>query len=460
MAHPEETIAAIATAPGTGAIGIVRLSGPESEGIATKLFKPRSGAVQFKSHKLYHGDIVSRKTGKILDEVLIALMRRPHSYTGEDVLEIHCHGGSIILREILDEAVQAGARIAEPGEFTKRAFLNNRMDLSQAEAVIDLIQAKTERGVDLALTQLKGGLKEKIEASRGQLADVLADVEASLDFSDDIADASDGKRITERLQAVMRDLNTLLSSYGAGKAYRQGISAVIVGRTNVGKSSLLNRLLGEKRAIVSPVPGTTRDFIEEFLNIKGIPVKITDTAGIRRTEDPIEQEGIDLVWEQVVKADIILAVFDGSEPLTEDDAEVAARIHDRNVIPIVNKIDLPCLLDDEAVKSMFPDRPVVRLSVKFGEDLSSLADVLCRAAIDTEEEAQQDVILSNVRHKLALETALYFLGQATAGVVADRNPELVAYDIWDALGGLDDIIGKTTSEDILNRIFSTFCVGK
>jgi len=460
MAHPEETIAAIATAPGTGAIGIVRLSGPESEGIAKKLFKPRSGAFQFKSHKLYHGDIVSRKTGKILDEVLVALMRRPHSYTGEDVLEIHCHGGSIILREILDETVRAGARIAEPGEFTKRAFLNNRMDLSQAEAVIDLIQAKTERGADLALTQLKGGLKEKIEASRGQLADVLADVEASLDFSDDIADAADGKRIAERLQAVMRDLNALLASYGEGKAYRQGVNAVIVGRTNVGKSSLLNRLLGEKRAIVSPVPGTTRDFIEEYLNIRDVPVKITDTAGIRRTEDPIEREGIELVWDQVVKADIILAVFDGSETLTEDDAEVGARIRDRNVIPIVNKIDLPCLLDEEALKSMFPDKPVVRMSVKFGEDMADLTDALCRAAMDTGEVNPRDVILSNVRHKLALETALYFLGQATAGVVADRNPELVAYDIWDALGGLDDIVGKTTSQDILNRIFSTFCIGK
>ncbi len=460
MAHPEETIAAIATAPGAGAIGIVRLSGPESEGIARKLFKPRSGTVPFKSHKLYHGDIVSGKTGKILDEVLIALMRRPHSYTGEDVLEIHCHGGNIVLREVLDEAVRAGARLAEPGEFTKRAFLNNRMDLSQAEAVIDLIQAKTEKGVDLALTHLKGGLKEKVEASRLQLTNVLADVEASLDFSDDIADAAEGKRITERLQAVMRDLNALLSSYGEGKAYRQGVSAVIVGRTNVGKSSLLNRLLGEKRAIVSPVPGTTRDFIEEFLNIQGMPVKITDTAGIRRTEDPIEEEGIELVWDQVVKADVILAVFDGSEPLTGDDVEVGARLHDRNVIPIINKIDLPCLLDEGALRSMFPDRPVVKMSVKFGEDLSDFTDVLCRTASDAGEENPEDVILSNVRHKLALETALYFLGQATAGVVADRNPELVAYDIWDALGGLDDIVGKTTSEDILNRIFSTFCIGK
>ena len=264
--------------------------------------------------------------GRILDEVLIALMRKPCSYTGEDVLEIQCHGGQVILQGILSEVLFAGARIAEPGEFTKRAFLNNRMDLCQAEAVIDLIHARTEKGVDLALSQLKGALREKVESNRVLLTEVLADVEASLDFSDDILETTDGRRITRRLQDIMRDLNALLSSYDEGKAYRQGINAVIVGRTNVGKSSLLNRLLGERRAIVSPLPGTTRDFIEEYINIQGVPVRITDTAGIRRTEDLIETEGIDLVWDQIGKADVILAVFDGSDSLTGDDTDVIDHI--------------------------------------------------------------------------------------------------------------------------------------
>jgi tRNA modification GTPase len=458
--YSEETIAAIATAPGTGAIGIVRLSGPKVEEIAQKLFKPKHAYSKLKSHQLYHGDIVSPKTGKILDEVLIALMRKPCSYTGEDVLEIQCHGGQVILQGILAEVLYAGARIAEPGEFTKRAFLNNRMDLCQAEAVIDLIHARTEKGVELALSQLKGGLREKVESNRVLLTEVLADVEASLDFSDDVLETTDSRRITKRLQDIMRDLNVLLSSYDEGKAYRQGINAVIVGRTNVGKSSLLNRLLGEKRAIVSPLPGTTRDFIEEYINIQGVPVRITDTAGIRRTEDLIEKEGIDLVWDQVGKADVILAVFDGSEALTEGDVQVIDHIHERNVIPIINKTDLPCLFDEHVLQSKFPDKSIVKSSAKYGKGVPALKDALCQSAVNTSEGDQKDAILTNLRHKLALETALYFLGQATCGVVTDRSPELVAYDIWDALGGLGEIVGKTTTEDVLNRIFSTFCIGK
>lgn len=455
-----ETIAAIATAPGTGAIGIVRLSGPGVEEIRQKLFKPRSASGELKSHQFYHGDIVSPRTGKVFDEVLAVIMRKPRSYTGEDVLEIHCHGGPVILQGILSEVVTAGARIAEPGEFTKRAFLNDRMDLCQAEAVIDLIQARTEKGVELALSQLKGGLREKIETNRGKLTEILADVEASLDFSEDVQETGDSKRIARRMQEIMRDLNALLSSYNEGKACRQGINAVIVGRTNVGKSSLLNRLLGEKRAIVSPVPGTTRDFIDDYINIGGMPVKITDTAGIRQTEDAIEQEGIELVWDQAGKADIVLAVFDGSEPLTDDDMALIEQVSDRHVIPVVNKVDLPRLLDLDVLHSRFPDRNMINVSAKFGEGVPELTDAIRRSVFAAGADSQCDVIITTLRHKLALETTLYFLGQATAGIVADRSPELVAYDIWDALGGLDDIVGKTTSEDILDRIFSHFCIGK
>jgi len=351
-----DTIAAIATPPGIGGIGIIRISGPKSEDIARLLFRSSQPAVDLKSHHLCHGHVISATSDQILDEVLITLMKKPHSYTGEDVLEIHCHGSPLILQAILTEVSHAGARLAEPGEFTKRAFLNNRIDLCQAEAVADIITARTQRGLEIALSQRKGDLSKKIEDLRQSLIDILAVLETAIDFTE--AEVS-GKHpgagdILNRIQSILEDLQNLSSTYDEGKLVRKGVSAVITGKPNVGKSSLLNRLLGENRAIVTAIPGTTRDFIEEFISIRGIPVKLTDTAGIRDPANIIEKEGVDRVWERLSLADVVITLFDGSSPLTAEDYEIIDKNISRPIIPVINKSDLEHILNDQQFHDLFP----------------------------------------------------------------------------------------------------------
>ena len=348
----EDTIAAIATPPGVGGIGIIRVSGPKSRDLLRLLFKSAKGISDLRSHHLYHGDIISPETGAVIDEVLVCLMRKPHSYTGEDVLEINCHGGPVILQTVLTEIVKAGARLAEPGEFTRRAFLNNRIDLSQAEAVLDIITARSDRGLELAVSHLKGTLAKKIETLRSTIVDVLALLEASIDFSDEDIEVCKPLEIAETLKATLDELQHLLSTYREGKILREGISAVITGKPNVGKSSLLNRLLGERRAIVTPIPGTTRDFIEETIMIKGIPVKLTDTAGIREPENIIEREGIDFVREKLSGADIMLVVLDGSEKLSGEDHDILNSAGTKRYLIIINKTDLPHRLDEAQLQTL------------------------------------------------------------------------------------------------------------
>lgn len=459
MLH-EDTIAAAATPAGFGAIGIIRISGPDSEAIAGKIFKPRFCTSRLKSHKLYHGQILAADSGRVLDEVLAVIMRKPSSYTGEDVVEIHCHGNPLIVQAIFSEVLNAGARPAEPGEFTKRAFLNNRMDLSQAEAVIDIINARTEESAALALSHLGGAFKRKVDSFREAIAGILSEIEASLDFSDEVEGEMKSTNLLERIQAVTHDINNLLSTYTEGKAYRQGVNLVIAGRTNVGKSSLLNRLLGEKRAIVNAIPGTTRDFIEEYISIEGIPVKITDTAGIRATNDAIEKEGIDLVWERVSQADAVVLVFDGSEEITSEDREILERIEGKKIIPVINKTDLKHEVEDGEILSLLPDHKPLWISAKFGEGINELKKAIHAGLLNENKKDLQDLLVTNLRHKLALESTSYFMGQAAYGIVTNRYPETVAFDLRDALDSLEQISGKTTTEDILDRIFSTFCIGK
>lgn len=456
----EDTIAAAATPAGVGAIGIVRISGPDAEAIAGKIFRPASCSSALKSHMLYHGHVLASPSGAVLDEVLAAIMRKPASYTGEDVFEIHCHGNPVIVQEILEEAVKAGARPAEPGEFTRRAFLNSRMDLSQAEAVIDLINARTAEGAALALSHLGGSFKRKVDSFREAIADILSEIEVALDFSDEVEQEPQSRKLLERIQSVTQEINSLLSTYAEGRVYRQGASLVIAGRTNVGKSSLLNRLLGKKRAIVTAIPGTTRDFIEEFVNIEGIPVKLTDTAGIRATDDAIETEGISLVWERLSRADIVVLIFDGSGELTSEDREIVEKAGDRRIIPVINKTDLAHRLEEGEVLSLLPDSRPLWISAKFGDGIPELKKAIHACLASDSSAGRQDMLLTNVRHKLALESAAYFLGQASYGVVTDHSPETVAFELRDALDSLEQISGKTTTEDILNRIFSSFCIGK
>lgn len=457
----EDTIAAIATPPGMGGIGIIRLSGPKARDIGRLLFRPSKKADGFKSHQLYHGDIISPETAAIIDEVLISLMEKPHTYTGEDVLEINCHGGSVILQSVLAEVIKAGARLAEPGEFTKRAFLNNRIDLSQAEAVADMIMAKTDRGLELAVSHLKGGLSGKIETIRVSIIDILALLETSIDFSDEDVEPGHPSEIAGVIAAIVDELCKLASTYREGKIYRDGINAVITGRPNVGKSSLLNRLLGEKRAIVTAVPGTTRDFIEEIISIRGVPVKLTDTAGIREPQNIIEKEGITLVWEKLSQADVVIILLDGSEALTKEDKEIITKIQAKKFLLVINKADLPRALDERELNTFAPDViPPIWISAKYGEGIAELRDAIHALTLNHAPDWHSTHIVSNVRHKIAIEKTADLLSKARESMINGLSPEFSAFDVREALESLGEIAGKTVTEEVLDRIFSTFCIGK
>jgi tRNA modification GTPase len=457
----EDTIAAIATPPGTGAIGIIRVSGPRSRDIASLIFRPSNKTEGFNSHRLYHGDIISPDTGRVIDEVLISFMMKPRSYTGEDILEINCHGGAFILQSVLSLVIKAGARLAEPGEFTKRAFLNNRIDLSQAEAVAETIMAKTDRALDLAVSHLKGDLAGKIETVRIAIIDILAVLETSIDFSDEDVEAGNPPTAARHIEAIISELTELASTYGEGKIYRDGINAVIAGRPNVGKSSLLNRLLGEKRAIVTAMPGTTRDFIEEIFPIKGVPVRLTDTAGIREPQNIVEKEGVNLVWEKLSQADVVIVVVDGNERLTREDIEVIERCRAKKFFLVINKADLTHVIDEKELASLAPDvMPPIWISAKHGEGIPALKDAIHSLALNGADCGHTLTIVSNIRHKMAIEKTRDLLSKARDSILQGLSPEFPAFDIRQALESLGEIAGETVTEEVLDRIFSTFCIGK
>ena len=456
-----DTIAAIATPPGIGGLGLIRVSGPAAEGIARQLFRP-SPPGNFLSHHLYHGEIVSPETGAVLDEVLIAFLMGPRSYTGEDTLEINCHGGPLILRTVLEEVLRAGARPAERGEFTKRAFLNDRLDLAQAEAVLDIITAQTRPGLAAAVGRLQGKLSGRVEAIRSEIIDLLAGIEVDIDFSeDDNVEKTTGDALT-RIQEIIDRIAALAATYRQGLIYREGISVVIAGRPNVGKSSLLNRLLGEKRAIVTSIPGTTRDFIEETVDLGGIPVRLTDTAGLRPPENAIEREGIDLVWERLETADAVLVLLDGSADLTADDRELLAKMTAKPLLPVLNKSDLPQRLEEESLKGLLREGmpPAIRISAKYGDGIDRLTAALRNLVLATPAEESSEVMIAHLHHKTALEKAAAGLVRARDGLQGGLPPELVALEVREALDALGEITGRTTPEEVLDRIFANFCIGK
>jgi tRNA modification GTPase len=456
-----DTIAAIATPPGIGGVGLIRVSGPAAEGIARLLFRP-SPPADFLSHHLYHGEIVSPATGAVLDDVLIAFLKGPRSYTGEDTLEISCHGGPLILRTVLEEVLRAGARPAERGEFTKRAFLNDRLDLAQAEAVLDIITAQTRPGLAAAIGRLQGKLSGRVEAIRSEIIDLLAGIEADIDFSgDDGVEKKTGDPIS-RIQEIIDRIAALAVTYRQGRIYREGIGVVIAGRPNVGKSSLLNRLLGEKRAIVTSIPGTTRDFIEETVDLGGIPVRLTDTAGLRTPEDAIEKEGIDLVWQRLETADAVLVLFDGSADLTADDRELLAKMTVKPLLPVLNKSDLPPRLEEGSLKGLLCEGTpsAVRISAKYGDGIDRLTAALRDLVLATPAEEAPEAMVAHLHHKTALEKAAAGLVRARDGLTGGLPPEFVALEVREALDALGEITGRTTPEEILDRIFANFCIGK
>jgi tRNA modification GTPase len=456
----EDTIAAIATPPGTGAIGIIRLSGPQSRDIASLIFRPSNKTGSFDSHRLYHGDIISPDTGRVIDEVLISFMMKPHSYTGEDVLEINCHGGAFILQSVLSEVVKAGARLAKPGEFTKRAFLNDRIDLSQAEAVAETIMAQTDTALDLAVSRLKGDLAGKIETLRRAIVDILAGLETSIDFSDEDVEIGNSGSAAKDIAVIVDELSRLALTYEEGRIYRDGINAVIAGRPNVGKSSLLNRLLGEKRAIVTTMPGTTRDFIEETISIKGVPVKLTDTAGIREPQNIVEKEGVDLVWEKLSQADVVIVAVDGSECLTREDIDIIEWCKAKKFFVVINKTDLPHVLDEKALADLAPDiMQPIWVSAKHGDGIPALKDAIHSLVLNGPDFGHT-LTVSNIRHKVAIERTKDLLSKAGESILQGLSPEFSAFDIRQALESLGEVAGETVTEEVLDRIFSTFCIGK
>jgi tRNA modification GTPase len=454
-----DTIAAISTPPGVGGIGVIRLSGPRTVSIAQRVFR-RPGGLPLqhpRSHRVYHGFVVDAG-GKRVDEALLCVMRQPRSYTREDVVEISCHGGLITTRRVLDTVLAQGARVAEPGEFTRRAFLNGRLDLTQAEAVIDLINARTAVSHRAALSQLEGALSRHLHELREQLLQVSVYLEAGIDFPEEDIELVAAGNLQQRLAVVGEQLTHLLATFARGRVMREGLALAIVGRPNVGKSSLLNALLGRERAIVSPYPGTTRDTIEAALDLQGLLLRIIDTAGMRTSADAIEQEGVRRAQETVEQADLLLVVLDASTELTADDRALLAATVSRPRLLVRNKCDLPCRWlpqELEPIASL-----LLEVSAVHGHGLSELERAIVQQAVGNEPLEQGEVMLTQARHQQSLVQALQNVQTAEQGLCQGLPVEFVAFDVTEALRHLDEVLGEDCSGEVLHRIFSRFCIGK
>ncbi len=455
-----DTIAAISTPLGAGGIGIVRISGPQSLAIAQRLFRSKKESGRLLSHRLCLGEIRHPVDGRVIDEVFLVYMEQPKTYTREDVVEIQCHSGILILQEILQAVLACGARLADPGEFTKRAFLNGRLDLTQAEAVIDLIQAKTRRSLEIANSQRSGRLSREVRSAQEKILDLLTLLDAAIDFPDEDLPEISAEEIGRRIREARADLDALLRTYAEGKLYREGLAAVIVGRPNAGKSSLLNSLLKEDRAIVTPIPGTTRDIIEETLNLAGIPLRLTDTAGLRPAQDAIEEEGVRRTRERLAQADLVLWVVDGSETLQNEDLDILSEVRGKKTLVAVNKNDLPRAFSFDDLKDKIPEAPLISISCLLDTGIEELKEALRRVILEGKTESPGEVLLSNLRHKRAIQKARGALDQALEALSGGLPPECLAVDLQEAQAALGEIVGTHAPEDILERIFSQFCIGK
>ena len=458
-----DTIAAIATARGEAGIGIVRVSGPIALPIAADLFRsPRAvSPTQLPTHTLTYGHVVDADASNdVIDEVLLGVMHAPRTYTGEDIVEFNCHGGIVPLTAVLDLVVKHGARLAEPGEFTKRAFLNGRLDLAQAEAIAELIASKTDLSRKIAIQALAGKLSETVNQLNGRIADLLAEIEASVDFPEEDLDFMRVEIQLECARAVQTDLITLLETATEGRLISEGVNVAILGKPNVGKSSLLNALVGTARAIVTEVPGTTRDTIEEAVNISGIPLKLFDTAGIRQTDDVVEREGVQRSRAVLDTAELLLLMFDASQPLNDADLDLLRTAQSHKAILILNKTDLPVVTPSAELLTHCPEKRVVETVIPQGKGLDTLKTAVCEALLGGELVVGESPIVTNARHQDALRRAHEGLNYAIESLTNSMPPELVAVDLRIGLDALGDIVGKTTTEDILDRIFSQFCVGK
>lgn len=456
----DDTIVAIATAPGEGGIGILRISGEKSLVIAESIFKSVSGKKigEYNNRTLIYGNIVD--DGKIIDEVLLAYMKGPKSYTAEDVIEINCHGGFISVKKILELILSKDVRLAEPGEFTKRAFLNGRIDLSQAEAVIDVINAKTSKSHEVAQEQLEGTLSIKIRSLRDKVTELLAHVTVAIDYPEEDIEFITYNTLKEKTEELEKEIKKLYDSSESGKIFREGLKTVIVGKPNVGKSSLLNLILGEKRAIVTDIPGTTRDVIEEFVNIRGIPIKIVDTAGIRETEDVVEKIGVEKSRESLINADLVIMVLDYSEKLTDEDLEILESIDKNKTIVLLNKTDLKKQIEEEKISNYVENNSIIEISALKQEGIEKLENKIENLVYKGEVKNSSEIVISNTRHRDALAKAHKSVMDALDAIYQKMPLDFIEVDlknIWDYLGYIN---GDTVTEDLLDNIFNNFCIGK
>lgn len=456
----DDTIAAIATAPGEGGIGIIRISGADSIAIASSIFKPfyKENLLDYPNRSLVYGNIVD--SDRVIDEVLIARMEGPNSYTAEDVVEINCHGGFISVKKILELVLKNGARLADPGEFTKRAFLNGRIDLSQAEAVIDIINAKTDQSHDIAQTQLEGALSQKVRSLRNMITEVLAQVEVAIDYPEEDIEFITYKELTDKTSQIQKEVVKMYETSDTGKILREGLKTAILGKPNVGKSSLMNWILGENRAIVTEIAGTTRDVIEEFVNIKGIPLKIVDTAGIRETDDIVEKIGVEKSRDHMKSSDLVLVVLDSSRELEEDDLEILDAINPQKTLVLINKIDLESRLDMDKVKEYIAEENIIHISAMENKGLESIHDKIEAMVYEGRVSNKSDVMITNTRHKDAIYKAMNSINDAIKGLEDHMSYDFIEVDLKDAWDSLGFINGDTVTEDLLDTIFKNFCIGK
>ncbi len=451
----DDTIAQVATPLGTGGISIIRISGKDCLDILDKLFTNKQPK---ETHRVYYGNVTD-KNDNIIDEVIVTTMLKPRSYTKEDVIEINCHGGIKTVQQVLQRVIECGARIAENGEFTKRAFLNGRIDLTEAEAVIDLINAKTDQSQKQALNQLSGSLKNKINFYRDEILTLIASIEASIDYPEHDMEHDNKKLIEEKIVHLSKEIGEFINTFDMGKILRDGINTVIVGRPNVGKSSLLNALTNEDKAIVTEVAGTTRDAITEYINVNGIVLKMVDTAGIRDTDDVVEKIGVEKSVEYAKNAELILLVLDGSSDITTYDEEIIKLITGKKTITLLNKSDLGTAINKELLISKYFLENVVEISAK-NKDVDELYNTINKIFFDGELNTEDGVYINNARHKNCLQDCQNSLEQVIEGLNIDLPEDLLSIDLNNAYTSLSEVVGETYDDDIIDKIFSEFCLGK
>lgn len=454
-----DTICAIATAIGESAVGIIRISGCETEEIVRRVFRfHKQEGMTLAPWRFYYGHIV--EADHILDEGLTVLFKGPKSYTREDMAEIHCHGGVVALRRVYHSVLRAGARPAEPGEFTKRAFLNGRLDLSQAESIMDVIQAKTDLAFDTALLQLSGNLSGIIHGMRAELLRMITHLAVNIDYPEEDIVEITYEEISPEVDRILEQVENLVRDADRGRVIREGLKVALIGRPNVGKSSLMNALLQEERAIVTDIPGTTRDVIEEYLNVRGIPVRLMDTAGIRETEDLVEKIGVERSRARYREADLILTVLDFSEPLTEDDHHLLMQVSDKPVIVILNKADLPPKISEDQIKTMLPKASIIRTSTVNDIGLTTLETAIEDAVNQNQVIQGGYSFITNVRHRTILEDTAAILKDIQSGIHGRQPYDLIEMDLRTTFELLGKITGDTVSEDLITSVFSQFCLGK